>query len=70
MALTGITASAQLPASDPARPVFVVRHFGAVPKIRADAVLLKNEGVRSELKITEDQKAEHSRDLSGSLLKS
>ena len=61
LALGGFAASARLLASGPEPPDFVVRDFGVVPRSAHQRVLLKNEGVRKELKITEAQKAEHSR---------
>ncbi len=57
LAFFGFLVSAKLVASGQEPPAFVVRDFGAVPRSAHQRVLLKNDAVQKELKITETQKA-------------
>ena len=60
LALLGVMASTNLLASHLQSPAFVVRDFGAVPRSAHQRVLLKNDAVQKELKITDAQKTEQS----------
>jgi hypothetical protein len=57
LALAGLMAAAKLLASGPEAPAFIVRDFGAVPRLAHQRVLLKNDAIQKELKITEAQKS-------------
>ncbi len=59
LALLGLMASTNLLASCLQSPAFVVRDFGAVPRSAHQRVLLKNDAIQKELKITDAQKTEH-----------
>jgi hypothetical protein len=58
LALLNLMVSANVLASRSQFPAFVVRDFGAVPRSAHQRVLLKNNAVQKELKITEAQTAE------------